>query len=279
MVLDTVEVISTNQAEHPELGPDLFRGWTTKRIIGRRKVTRSIPGKAVRQLEAAWHYARSLGRPMNRFVTIRPHNIDQQTPVQRIKVWQHWRNRLAQFARDNGFEFTSIWTRESEPDTGKKEHLHLLMHVPRKRLDQFDALLASWSAGTDEIDNEPATYATRITATGRHKNVFNYMTKNSPQAAYKRSRYFRSGGPILGKRYGTTGNIAGKARAVAEAHGGLRRDLGLAPVQRPNATFPSHKRGISNYEAIISESPVVTCEMVVKKIAANSNNSRKSDAA
>jgi NADPH:quinone reductase-like Zn-dependent oxidoreductase len=67
-----------------------------------------------------------------------------------------------------------------------------------------------------------------------------------------------------------------KIGADPATHGGLRRDLGLAPVQRPNATFPSHKRGISNYEAIISESPVVTCEMVVKKIAANSNNSRKS---
>ncbi|MCA6109479.1 hypothetical protein [Bradyrhizobium cenepequi] len=257
---------------------EAFENWTTKRRIGKRKVSRSIPGRGVRELEAAWRFAKSIGQPMNRFVTIRPSDIDDHTPVERIEIWQHWRNRLAQFARDNRFPFTSVWTRESEPDTGRKEHLHLLMHVPRKRLAQFDELMTAWAGGTEQILNEPADYGTKVTDTGRYKNVFNYMTKNSPQAAYKRKRYFRSGGPILGKRFGTTSNIASKARAVAEVRGGLRRDLGLETV-RPGTTYPSHKRGFSIFDAIVSERPVVTRELASEKIAANSNNSSKSEAA
>jgi hypothetical protein len=277
VMVDSITAPATTLSIDPEQNID-WSNWTTKRQIGRRRVSRSISSQAVRQLEAAWYFARDIGHPMNRFVTIRPHDFDDQSPVERIGTWQRWRNKLAQFARDNGFAFTSIWTRESDPLSGNKEHLHLLMHVPRARLRQFDYLLEDWSSGSDEIDNEPATYVTRVTASGRHKNVFNYMTKNSPQAAYKRKRYFRSGGPILGKRYGTTGNIAGKARAKAEVRGGLRRDLGLVAAG-PRATYPSHKRGISNYKAIVSESPVVTREVASEKIAANSNNSSKGEAA
>jgi hypothetical protein len=256
-----------------------FENWTTKRRIGKRKVSRSIPGKAVRELEAAWRFAKSIGQPMNRFVTIKPSGIDDHTPVGRIKIWQHWRNRLAQFARDNGFPFTSVWTRESEPDTGRKEHLHLLMHVPRKQLRQFDDLMDQWDGKTGQILNEPAGYDTRVTETGRHKNVFNYMTKNSPQAAYKRKRYFRSGGPILGKRFGTTANIAGKARAVAEVRGGLRRDLRLAPAPAGLTAYPSHKRGISIYDGNSGQVPVLTTEMRPLKIPDNSNYPSKTGTA
>ncbi|MBK3664900.1 hypothetical protein JJE66_27190 [Bradyrhizobium diazoefficiens] len=256
-----------------------FKNWTTKRRIGRRKVSRSIPGRAVRALEAAWHFSRAIAKPMNRFVTIRPSDIDECTPVERIEIWQRWRNRLAQFARDNGFPFTSIWTRESEPDTGRKEHLHLLMHVPRKRLAQFDELMAAWDGGTEQILNEPADYGTKVTDTGRYKNVFNYLTKNSPQAAYKRKRYFRSGGPILGKRFGTTANIGGKARAVAEVRGGLRRDLGLAPASAASTTYASHKRGISIYDGNSGKTPVFTTEMSPSKIPGNSNYPSKTEKA
>jgi hypothetical protein len=208
---------------------------------------------------------------MNRFVTIRPSDIDDHTPVERIKVWQTWRNRLAQFARDNGFPFTSVWTRESEPDTGRKEHLHLLLHVPRKRLAQFDELMEAWDGGTEQILNEPADYGTKVTDTGRYKNVFNYMTKNSPQAAYKRKRYFRSGGPILGKRFGTTANIGSKARAVAEVRDGLRRDLWLTRGRRPGGSYASYKGGISIYDGKSGKAPVFTGETTVSKIPNNSN--------
>ena len=58
-----------------------FENWTMKRRIGRRKVSRSISGKAVRDLEAAWHFARDIAKPMNRFVTIRPSDIDGDNRV------------------------------------------------------------------------------------------------------------------------------------------------------------------------------------------------------
>ncbi len=57
-----------------------------------------------------------------------------------------WRNKSAQFARDNGFDFTCVWTRESERDTGLKEHMHVLMHVPCDQQRRFKTVVKGGGA-------------------------------------------------------------------------------------------------------------------------------------
>lgn len=216
--------------QSPRPKADRFANWTRKTKIGRRKITRALGLPAVRDLTSAWHHARMIGRPANRFITFRPHDIDDQNPEQRITTWTMWRNKLAQFSRDHRFDFTCLWTRESERHTGRHEHLHVLMHVPRDLQRRFDNLVESWCGSTDEIDVRGCTYRTTRNQKGGEKSVLTYISKNSPQAGRYLNRTIQLGGPIFGKRYGLSTNLTARARARHEVVGGLRRDLGLVSI-------------------------------------------------
>ena len=230
MVSGTVRQEHHDRVDAPPPKADRFANWTKKAKIGRRKITRSLGMPAVRDLKSAWHHARTIGGPVNRFITFRPHDIDDQNPEQRIATWTIWRNKLAQFARDHRFDFTSLWTRESERHTGRHEHLHVLMHVPQPLQRRFDKLVESWCSATDEIDVRACTYRTTRNQKGGEKSVLTYISKNSPQAGRYLHRTIQLGGPIFGKRYGLSTNLTARARARHEVVGGLRRDLGLVSI-------------------------------------------------
>lgn len=211
---------------------DRFANWTAKSKIGRRKVTKSLKISEVIDLQSAWHHANKIGLPVNRFITFRPADINEQDPEQRIETWTVWRNKLAQFARDHGFDFTCLWTRESQRGTGANEHLHVLMHVPRELQRRFDKIVRGWRDGTADIDVRRCTYQTKVNRKGGQSNVLTYVSKNSPQAGRFLDRIIQLGGPIFGKRYGLSRNLTPRARARADVVGGLRRDLGLVTVIR-----------------------------------------------
>jgi hypothetical protein len=250
------------------------RSWTEKRKIGRKKVGRSIAGRQVKAIDEAWWFAKAIGLPLNRFLSIRPHGIDGVPAEDRSNLWSRYRNKLAQFARDNGFAFACIWSRESEPMTGNKEHLHVLMHVPPKLQKRFDAMIRRWSDALDlqkdreggggsnsaAIDCRPANYRTHRTRSWKKRNVVTYITKNSPQAAWTKERSFQKGGPIVGKRTGMTRIL--DQNCIARHQQKLRA---VASSRTP------YKKRIMNYDAIISQTAVVTKEIALKKIAGNSN--------
>jgi hypothetical protein len=226
---------------------DRFANWTLKSKIGRRKVTRSLLLREVIDLKSAWHHAEKIGLPLNRFITFRPADINEQSPEQRIQTWVGWRNKLAQFARDTDFAFTCLWTRESQRSTGLNEHLHVLMHVPKHLRGRFDKVVRGWRSATDEIDVRPSSYRTRRNRKGGESNVLTYVSKNSPQAGRFLDRIIQLGGPIFGRRFGLSRNLTANARARDEVRGGLRRDLRLPPasgfvVARPSPT-PANDRG------------------------------------
>jgi hypothetical protein len=211
---------------------DPWKTWTKKRKIGRLKVSRSIDAKVVWNLTAAWYFAaQHLGLNFNLFVTVRPKDIDTLTPLERIKRWEEIRNKIAQFARDHGFECVLIWSRESDAGTGNNEHLHVLTHIPRGLRAAFERNAAGWFDNTVEIDTRPATYRVRWTRKGVRRSAITYITKNSPQAAHGTDRDYRKGGPILGKRTGCSRNIDAPARASHQAREDARRaihrDLGI----------------------------------------------------
>jgi hypothetical protein len=160
-------------------------------------------------------------------VTIRPHDIDDLTPPQRLERWQDIHNKIAQFARDHDFECVHIWSRESDPGTGTNEHLHILTHVPPKLIQHFRGTTYGWFSGPTEIDIRPANYRVRWTASGKQRSAIGYLTKNSPQAAYGRPREYRKGGPILGKRAGCSRNIDAPARAAWEARRAIQQEFGI----------------------------------------------------
>jgi hypothetical protein len=209
---------------------DRFADWTRKTKIGRRRITRQLTLPQVRDLKSAWHHALSIGRPVNRLITIRPHDINDQNPEQRIETWSSWRNKLAQFARDNSFEFTCLWTRESKRNTAQDEHLHVLMHVPQPLQKRFDKVVEAWCDGTDEIDVRVCSYQIRRNQKGGEKSVLTYIAKNSPQAGRYLNHTIQLGGPIFGKRYGLSSNLTARARARHEVARGLRQDLRLPRI-------------------------------------------------
>ncbi|QDM15469.1 hypothetical protein [Tardiphaga sp. vice278] len=240
------------------------------------KVVRSITGRQVKAIEAAWWLARGIDLPLNRFLSIRPHGIDDIRPEDRSALWSRYRNRLAQFARDNRFEFACVWSRESQPGTGNNEHLHVVMHVPPKLQKPFEAMVDRWSRALDDekgksggggsnstpIDCRPATYRTSRNASGKKKNVITYLTKNSPQAAFTKERMLQKGGPVVGKRVGMTRNLD----ANCPTHRSHRERL-----QSDGSSRTLHRERITNFDAIISETPAVARQVAPKKIAGNSN--------
>src|SRR4051812_5592975 len=91
-----------------------------------------------------------IGQPLNRLVTFRPPDIDQMEPVERCRLFERLRNKAGQFARDHKFPFTGVWSRETHPGVvgpATGEHMHLLMHVPRKWKKKFDDVVVNWLPG------------------------------------------------------------------------------------------------------------------------------------
>lgn len=180
--------------------------------MNRRRTTKGLDHKQVRDLWDAWHHARRIGRPLNALISLRPVAIDTRAPLERWKLWAAFLNKLGIYARQHGFVFAAIWARECNPD-GSGEHLHVLLHVPTRRRAHFEDILFRWWPGPGEIDVGLADYRVRFTANGRRLSAAGYVMKQmTPQAWFRRGLLRRAGGPILGKRGGCTLNIGWKAR-------------------------------------------------------------------
>jgi hypothetical protein len=201
------------RSEAETRGRDGWEGWHRRRKVGRKKVSRSLSAEVVWNLRKAWYFAaQALGLDFNLFVTVRPIDIDSYTPAERIERWWWFREKVAQYARDHGFEGVQIWSRESDPG-GAGEHLHLLTHIPPDLVRHFMRTASGWLLeDRREIDLKRANYTIRWTPRGKARSMIGYITKNSPQAAFGTRREYRKGGPILGKRAGCSRNIDERAR-------------------------------------------------------------------
>jgi hypothetical protein len=67
------------------------------------------------------------------------------------------RNKLGFYARLRGFEPTSIWSREVNPD-GTGEHLHVIAHLDKRAREVFRA---SWPAFSGTL-TKPAILSSSI---------------------------------------------------------------------------------------------------------------------
>jgi hypothetical protein len=172
---------------------------------------KGLKGHEVTDLTDAWHHARKMGRDLNVLVTLRPPGIDAIPQAARCKIWTRLLKKLAAFARAR-FPFTAVWAFEANPD-GSGEHIHVLMHVPRKHRSRFDNIVDGWFDRPHEIDVTTAHQMTRFTWDRRRMNAISYIAKQmTSQAWFQRGLIRKGGGPILGKRWGCTRNIAWKAR-------------------------------------------------------------------
>ena len=85
------------------------------------------------------------------------------------------RNKLGVYARLRGFEPTSIWSREVNPD-GTGEHLHVIAHIPRKHLSDFEKTVLGWFPGVREADggdhwSGPLSFAGVLGWAGWHRSL------------------------------------------------------------------------------------------------------------
>jgi hypothetical protein len=182
-----------------------------------RRLTNGLDTDQVKELNYAWHHAGRIGRPLNVMISVRPIDIDETTTADRCRMLAALRNKLGVYTRLRGFEPTFVWSREVNPD-GTGEHLHVLMHVPAKHRSDFEATLFGWYPGPAEADVRKADQRTRFTWNGKRHSAIGYICKQmTPQAWYGRGLTRKAGGPILGKRGGTTKNLDRRARAAFRA--------------------------------------------------------------
>jgi hypothetical protein len=98
--------------------------------------TSSLQWADVKEIHEAHHAATKAGMPLNRFVSIRPpsHITDEAL---RKKLCYRRVSHLAQKLRRRGVSFVAV--RVFEKDIGGMLHVHLLVHVPRHLLKEFDS--------------------------------------------------------------------------------------------------------------------------------------------
>ena len=197
-------------------GRPATKPWPQRRRVGLRKVSRCIRLKSTvaGMLDAASH-AKRIGKPLNLFISIKPHAMDAMPGEERPRYWKSLISAIGQPLRNVGLSLTHLWSREScrHWNDGRGEHLHLLIHVPNRSLRRkIEAYLRHRFKGIGELDIRTASMAAKRTSNGRYHNVVLYVLKNmSPNTAHGTNLSYTPGGPILGKRCGCSRDIQPKA--------------------------------------------------------------------
>lgn len=205
-------------------------------MVYRFKKSSGLNTDQVRELNHAWHHASSIGRPLNKFLSLRPLDIDGLDPADRCHLFARFRNKLGVFARSKGFIPTYIWSREINTD-GTGEHMHVLIHVPRRYHERFDATVIGWYPGPGEIDITPANHHVRV-HNGKRLSAMGYICKQmTPQAWYKRGLARKAGGTLNGKRGGVSTTLDWRAQAAWRE----RRNT-IASVSRPGIVTAEIRR-------------------------------------
>jgi hypothetical protein len=234
-----------------------------------RKITNGLDTEAVKQLTSAWTFANVIGRSLNVMLSYRPINGDEMTAEEHLAAYARFRNKLGCYARLRRFQPVYAWTLEAD-ESGTGIHMHVLMHVPPRWRDDFEATAIGWEQGPDEIDVRTASRKVTFTTGDRKRSAIGYLCKQStPQAAWARglTRY-RGTFPIKGKRWGTTANLTAKAQAayherrsprppeaiiqptVRPALCGLFHAREASPITSQRATGPGARRRISSGTAL-----------------------------
>ena len=171
------------------------------------------PKKAQKLIEAA-HRAIQIGRPLNRHITIHweAAGLSDREAMQATTAFLKY---LREWLRG---ETAYLWVREN--GVGKGSHVHILAHIP-KDIVMSGALSRRWVQrcagkpykrhairtrkikGADEPD--AALFVENL------RTVLAYDLKGTdPSATLAIAREYKFGGTVIGKRCGTSRNIAGK---------------------------------------------------------------------
>jgi hypothetical protein len=199
-----------------------------------------VPSKAlnhhdVRDLIEAEHFAEKRGKPLTTSITIHPKLLDEY-PAD-VGQWLCWLlNKLRIWCeRDRGFGYYAIWVRENY-EGYRREHIHILAHVPRGDREALQGALRRWLPGQDSVV-ELGESTFRQNRFGRRINkALTYMLKQmTSQARYAFcGKIYRETkcrvthapvAPVLGRRCGTSRSL----------NVNTRRAFWAAPQERKSA--------------------------------------------
>ncbi len=173
-----------------------------------RKLSHALRPQDVRMLSEAAHAAEFLSQPFTALLTVHfglltPSPADPSEFLRRDVI-----NRLGVWFRRQGITWTALWVRENFVGS-KREHVHLLVHVPRAFWQAFQTAVRRWWPDKNVADVRRATNV---------EGAVRYLSKQlSPQAHFAvRRRIGRQRvcprtearvAPVLGRRFGMTRNL------------------------------------------------------------------------
>jgi hypothetical protein len=192
---------------------------------GRRSTALTM--KAIENILAAVALTEQQQRPLNRHTTIHFEAAGIDRPL--IAIGQYLK-LASDWLRTQRGEFAYIWVRESGERKG--EHVHILMHVPARLVQQFAHREIGWRRRIGAKRALGAFKSTPVGRSYRHGEVkiqygehyiqhlaaiVGYLVKGSePKAALAlQLKRVADGGELWGKRTGMSENIGRAARARA----------------------------------------------------------------
>jgi hypothetical protein len=166
-----------------------------------RKERGELAPHECKTLSHAWIEAARLGRPLNRFLTMKTGG--DLSPLDHVELVDRTWNKLGGWSRYHSGGFYCLLVREKE--RGGAEHFHVLIHVPPSKASLFDRTVRGWFDEIDDIDIRPAHQRVTTMGGGKRGSALGYVTKQrTTQAAHRTSFLRRSkdrrGDYVLGKR-------------------------------------------------------------------------------
>jgi hypothetical protein len=184
----------------------------------------------IANLRAAERHAAAIGLPFTRMITI--HWQAAGLPLEAMaSATGRFIDLLTKALARHGIRTTWLWVHENGDNKGG--HCHLLVHVPAEHVKRLSALQKGWLGRITGnkyrkrvILSKPIGGRLGLEAGNPELHAvnlevaFGYCCKGAPQAvldAFRIDRAHEPGGRIIGKRCGTSQNIAAKARQAGVA--------------------------------------------------------------
>ena len=186
--------------------------------------SRALTAAQITNLSAAERHSRKIGLPFTRMITI--HWEAAGIPLESMaKATGHFTDLISKALARHGSRTAWLWVHENGPRKGG--HCHLLIHVPAELVPTVTRLHLKWLGRiTGERYRKNVIHSSPIGGRlglersnpglleANLRSILEYVIKGASREAAAKFGLVRieAGGRVIGKRCGTSQNIAAKAR-------------------------------------------------------------------